>query len=277
MNVNRNDFSGKTSVPGGEYGEIHVSGSGRVNGDLSCEELHTSGVTTVEGKLNCRGRVSTSGSCKISGDAVAQEMTTSGSCRCEGNFEIKGKADTSGSFTCRGNLKALELKSSGSTKAGGDAKLGSAVTSGSLTVGGSLTAGDLKTSGKLEVGKDCEAERFEASGLINIGGLLNAEEIVIQLVGPMDSRVGSIGCDKLEVSWKRGGMSLLDNLFGLKTGGTLTTGTVEGDFISLSHVRADCVRGRDIHIGEGCEICLVEYSGELSVEPSSKIGTRNKI
>ena len=36
-------ISGSSSMPGGEYGKVSISGAGKVQGSLKCEELHCSG------------------------------------------------------------------------------------------------------------------------------------------------------------------------------------------------------------------------------------------
>ena len=33
-------ISGSSTMPGGEYGSVSISGAGKVNGSLKCEELH---------------------------------------------------------------------------------------------------------------------------------------------------------------------------------------------------------------------------------------------
>ena len=46
-------ISGASSMPGGEYRRVSISGAGRVNGSLKCEELHCSGASNVQGDVDC--------------------------------------------------------------------------------------------------------------------------------------------------------------------------------------------------------------------------------
>ena len=51
-------ISGSSTMPGGEYGSVSISGAGKVNGSLKCEELHCSGAAKVQGatwtaRANC--------------------------------------------------------------------------------------------------------------------------------------------------------------------------------------------------------------------------------
>ena len=46
-------ISGSSTMPGGEYGSVSISGAGKVNGSLKCEELHCSGAAKVQGDVDC--------------------------------------------------------------------------------------------------------------------------------------------------------------------------------------------------------------------------------
>ena len=45
-------ISGASSMPGGEYGRVSISGAGKVQGSLKCEELHCSGAAKVHGDVD---------------------------------------------------------------------------------------------------------------------------------------------------------------------------------------------------------------------------------
>ncbi|MCL0069946.1 hypothetical protein M1O56_05235 [Dehalococcoidia bacterium] len=59
--------------------------------------------------------------------------------------------------------------------------------------------------------------------------------------------------------------------------GILETELIEGDEILLEWTRAKTVRGKQIVIGEGCEIERVEYSESLEVDESARVGERVKL
>lgn len=233
--------SGALHVDGGDYNEVHVSGSIKVDGNITCETLRCSGATKIGGALDCKGELSNSGSVKVGG-AVSL-----------------GTARISGSFSCEGDLRCEgSLRASGSVRCGGDLRVGEGHFSGACSVGGGVHAGSLACSGKLTAEKDVEAEEFQSSGRLEIHGLLNAERIEISADGTSD--VGDIGGGTILV--RRDGRVFC---FGIGRRG-LRVRTIEGDRVELEYTQAKVVRGKYVRIGAGCEIDRVEYSGDLSVE-----------
>jgi len=56
----------------------------------------------------------------------------------------------------------------------------------------------------------------------------------------------------------------------------LKVDTIRGDTIELENTDAKSVLGKDITIGEGCDIDTVTYSGTLTVHPSAKVKSEDK-
>lgn len=232
-------FSGSGVLPGGNYGRLNFSGSGRLTGDVKCDSLRASG-----------------------------------SIKCDGNIDCLGEVRSSGSVNCSGSVNAASFKTSGSVKIGGGFGGKSIHVSGSLTVETDIKADSIRTRGAVTAGGDCEAEKFFSAGKLRIGGLLNADAIEIHL-DTAESTVSSIGCETIEVT--RGNITgVMDNL-GIKgLGGMLTTESIEGDTIRLENTTAKIVRGRDVYIGNGCNIDVIEYSNKCEVSGNSTIGdTKN--
>ena len=71
-------ISGSSTMPGGEYGSVSISGAGKVNGSLKCEELHCSGAAKVQGDVDCAGELHTSGAGKIAGSVRCGSLSASG-------------------------------------------------------------------------------------------------------------------------------------------------------------------------------------------------------
>ena len=259
MSEKNSSISGVGTIASGEYGQIHLSGSGTITGDVVCEGLQTSGSSHAKGKVECRGAVVTSGAFHGEGDVKAVEVHTSGSSHFGGNLTVDKRIKTSGSTRVEGNLEVE-----------------SAETSGSLSVGGNLNASKLHTSGKLEVGKDCAAEEFSSSGRLDIGGLLNAGTVEIELSSTADSMVREIGGEKITVTWKPA-LSLLNRIFGASRNTMLETEVIEGDEVKLEQTRVKVVRGRDVTIGAGCYAKLVEYSGVLRVADGATVEQQVKV
>ena len=238
MSYNLNT-SGAMRIQGGEYGDARVSGSLKVEGDLSCDTLYCSGSTKIDGSLSCKGAVECSGAVKVTGDAKMGSLSHSGSFACEGDADCE-----------------QSMESSGSTKISGDLKLGDGRFSGSCAVGGTVHAASLRCSGRLRAGKDVEAESFVSSGAMEIGGLLNAEKIEISLGGVCEA--ADIGCSTILVKkdWR---------VFSFSRA-ALRVKSIEGDHVELLATRAEVVRGKYVRIGKGCEIGRVEYSEDLEID-----------
>lgn len=213
MNKNNMHISGSGTIAAGDYGSIHVSGSGRINGSVTCADLHCSGSATAEG-----------------------DVISSGDVKCSGSFHGSGK------------VEAALVSCSGSAK-----------------VDGGIKADTIKADGAIKAA-NMEAERIVVSGACGVPGLMNAETIEIKLGGRCT--VGSIGCGKLTV---KPGIGCERFLLGCKRDDLLEVGTIEGDEIELENTTADIVRGKNIIIGKNCTIKTVEYSQNLTVNPSSEV------
>ncbi|MDW7656895.1 MAG: hypothetical protein SCM11_06945 [Bacillota bacterium] len=273
--MDKMSFSGRGTLNAGTYGEISFSGSGRINGDIVCEELDACGAVSSSGSVDCSGPVSCSGSFHCQGSLKARVFDGSGSTRIDGDAEIIENCDCSGSIHVGGSFTGGKLDCSGSVQVGGSINRGSVDSSGSLKVGHDLKGTSVDTSGRIEIGGDCEVESFESSGMVNIKGLLNADRIEIRL-GGRDSNIREVGGDHITV--RRSEANTFLGLFRSSPGsGMLVVDSIEGDDITLENTRAKIVRGSKINIGSGCEIDLVEYSDTCMVDANSKVGKRNKL
>lgn len=234
-------ISGSGTSCGGKYNEVSISGSGKINGNLECVDFKTSG------------------SSKVIGDLKAGTIKISGSARVEGNVEVE-EMKVSGSAHVTGQIKCQSIKINGSTH-----------------IGGNLYAEEVTIAGSAHIEKNCEAECFKASGSFKILGLLNAGEVNIRIGG--NCNVQEIGGEHIEVRVSPLDNSIfrkvIDKMFNTK--GELTTSLIEGDEIYLQNTNAKIVRGNHITIGEGCNIGLVEYSGEIIVAEGSVVGQQKKV
>ena len=132
-------ISGSSTMPGGEYDRVSISGSGTVQGDLRCQSLSCSGSARVQGDVDCAGEVRSSGSSKVTGSITCESLSCSGAVKCEGSILSRGRIHSSGA----------------------------------MKVSGSLEGGEVDVSGGVE------AEAVRISGMAGIPGLLNAETVEI--------------------------------------------------------------------------------------------------
>jgi cytoskeletal protein CcmA (bactofilin family) len=240
MNNNDIKISGSGCSNGGKCNNVIISGSGTINGDLECINFKTSGSSKVVGNLKA-DIIKISGSTKIEGDIEVEDMRVSGSSHITGQ------------------VKCQSVKINGSTR-----------------IEGSLYGEEVSITGSAHIEKNCEVESFKASGSFKIQGLLNAGQVIINLGGK--SSVKEIGGEHIEIR-----VSVIDNFFFKKvidkmfnTKGELTTELIEGDEIYLENTIAKIVRGNNVTIGDGCNIGLIEYSGEINISSDSMVKEQKK-
>ncbi len=244
-------ISGSGSIPGGEYENIRISGSGSCHGDIKCESFHGSGSSHCDGSVGCEDDFHTSGSCHVKGDVKAESIHCSGSQHVAGNMEAETTLHTSGSCHIGKNC---------------------------------ISHGELRASGSFSVGGEVEAEKVIFSGVVNCEGLVNAEEISMNLGARNPSRVGALGGSNIVVEYGRfsDGENIGCYFFGIRLGRSKPTegrkGTIlrvkesiEGDEITLEGVETPLVVGKDIRLGDGCRIGTVRYSGVLEVSENAVV------
>lgn len=233
-------ISGSGAVPAGEYGNIKISGSGRLYGRVRCESFFASGSSKGE-TIECGGEFKISGSGSFLENVRAGEVFVSGSFTCGGDLSADGVIKCSGSMKCKKNIKSDAFYLSGSASVAGD----------------------------------IEAETVKASGVLNCTGLLNAEEISIKFDRGME--IGSIGGSRITVLRDRR-VGVFFNLFSFgKPVGVVRVGAIEGDNIELENVSAPVVTGRNVKIGAGCEIDLVQYRDEVEISDKATVGRTEKV
>ena len=132
-------ISGSSVMPGGEYGKVSISGSGKIQGSVKCD------------------RLACSGSGKVAGDVVAQTVACSGAAQVEGSLDCREKLSTSGSFSCTGAIQAQEIHCSGSFHAKGK-----------------VAGGDFRISGAFQAEQGVHCRDFRASGACQVQGDLEA-------------------------------------------------------------------------------------------------------
>lgn len=244
--------SGSGSIPGGEYENVRISGSGKCHGNIKCISFHASGSSRCAGNVECTEGFHVSGSGHVEGDVKA------------GNFHCSGSAHIDGSAEAETEFHA----------------------SGSCHVGKSCVShGKLHASGSLSVDGEIEAESVRISGVLHCKGLLNAEEIEMKLGRRNSSRVGAIGGSRIVVEYGlEGGGGFY--LFGLRFGRVQENGkniilrveeSIEGDEMTLEGVETPLVVGKNIRIGDGCRIGTVRYSGVLEVSETATVEHSEKI
>ena len=232
-------INGDGSLSGGAYGAVTINGAGTVNGDIDCTEYRINGAGTHNGRL------------------LAQTVTVNGT----------------GSFN--GELQANAVTVNGDMSVRDGAGVGQLTIKGNASFGGSIASHDVVVRGFLKTGGDCESESFSCEGAFTVAGLLNAGVVDIRLYGPCSAR--EIGGERITVRQPGGGFSSFTQIFTFWAEKRLTADTIEGDDVTLELTTAKIVRGRNVSIGEGCRIDLVEHSGSCTVAPGATVGEARQI
>ncbi|MGO9481829.1 MAG: hypothetical protein ACLP05_08630 [Candidatus Kryptoniota bacterium] len=234
---------GDNSATGGSYNNAKIIGESVINGNLDC--------------LNFK---------------------CVGSSRIEGNMKAN-HARIVGSVSITGSLETDDIRIAGNVDTNGDVKAANLLLTGGLDIKGGVKSGNIRLTGYSTIKRNCEAETFRSEGPLNIGGLLTADDVDIRIHSRC--RVSEIGGER--ICARRGHYSKLRNI--IKSlfipadyfKGELVVDSIEGDDIRLEDTKARTVRGKNVVIGEGCEIDSLEYTGECRINGRSMVKEKKKV
>lgn len=233
-------ISGSGTIPGGEFNNVKIAGSGKITGNVKANLISISGSGSSEGNL------------------------------------ISNSIKISGSFKCNGTVNATEvIKVAGS---GNFLKLveGKDITiSGSASFGGKVKFENMTIAGSSIIKDNCEGKNFRSNGKLEISTLLSADMISIS---PYENcYVKEIGGEKITVIPEKVNSISFKSLFysfSSDKPGILSSDIIEGDKIYLENTKCKIVRGHDIEIGPKCDIEKIEYTGTLSLNEKSTVGEK---
>lgn len=130
-------IAGRGTVPAGEYDKVSLSGSGRLFGEVRCNNFSASGASKGE-SITCAERFKVSGASSFSGQVKAKNVRTAGS------------------FSCGTLVAEEQLSASGSLRVGGDLQAASVHIAGGLECNGTLCAKETE----LQADKEMRLERI---------------------------------------------------------------------------------------------------------------------
>ena len=111
-------IAGKGTVPAGEYDKVSISGSGRLFGEVRCNNFSASGSTKGE-SVTCAEHFKISGSSSFSGSAKAQNIRAAGSFSCDGDLIAEEQIHMSGSLRVGGDLQGASVRIAGELECNG--------------------------------------------------------------------------------------------------------------------------------------------------------------
>ena len=207
----------------------------------------------------------------VNNDIECVELDCNGSGILNGNV-ISEKAKVNGHARFRGKIDTQNLKIDGSARIDKNLTAEKLKVSGKATIGGKVKCEEIKIQGTFTVGGDCEAEIFQAESQFTIGGLLNADEVNLKLFGACFAK--EIGGQTITIKAKG---SLVGNLLKSFFKPQLETELIEGDKIEIENTIAKIVRGNQVKIGPNCQIGLVEYTEECSIDKKAVVAENKKV
>ena len=237
-------ISGSGQIASGEYNNVSINGSAKINGYIRCLNFSCAGSARAFDKIECENGFSAAGSFKSDSEIKADTLSFDGSFSCGGNITSNVDMSCSGSMKC----------------------------------GGSIKAGAISVDGLANINGDVEAETVKVFGVLNCGGLLNAESIEIRFKNGME--IGSIGGSRINIYPENFKRKIKLPLFSSLIKGASAVrvnNSIEGDSIALEGVVTPRVSGRIVAISDGCEIDLVQYSEQIEISPNAKVGKTEKI
>jgi cytoskeletal protein CcmA (bactofilin family) len=232
---------GVGNATGGEFNEVSINGQGDVEGSVVCTRFSLNGEGTINGPVRTQ------------------------------------EGSVIGTTTIKGTLDADRFKFFGTARVEGDAAVKNLTIDGTVTINGGVKCDTLNLRGTTIIHGDCNAEKLECKGSFTIDGLLNAGKIDITLYG--STKAKEIGGETVRVRKQTGPIADMVNalLQRLDFQQRLVADTIEGDEVTLEYTKARIVRGNNVHLGQGCEVDLVEYKGTLDQALGAMVKEAKKV
>ncbi|GAA0363340.1 polymer-forming cytoskeletal protein [Bacillus horti] len=231
--------------------KLSIQGIGSASGG-EFDKVHVNGKGTIDGDVDCQ-EFDLNGAGTVHGDIKSEAFRVNGSASIDGKVEVEdGRLDGATKLQHELIFKSFEVN-------------------GSITVGGFVQGEKMNVKGRLKAGGNCEVDDFKLEGAFKINGLLSADHVDAVLYGQSNAR--EIGGQKIVVKRQRKVLSIFQAFF--KT--NLKVELIEGDDIELENTEADKVCGKNVVIGENCNIGIVEYSGTISKHKNSVVQESKKV
>lgn len=186
-------IAGDGSLPGGEYGDVVVNGSGTIGGPLDSTTLRVNGSGSARGDVKSETIV-VNGAASFAGSVQTTGLDVNGQASIQGGAGV-GKLQVRGSLDVAGGVRSHDADVRGEIKVGGDFETDSLTGEGRFMVSGMLNAGTIdfklhSRSGAREIG----GERIVVSEPTGISRFATffADRLLV---------VDSIEADSLDLEW----------------------------------------------------------------------------
>ncbi|MDQ0172450.1 polymer-forming cytoskeletal protein [Paenibacillus tundrae] len=269
----RNDLNvtGSRKTTGGHYNRVNIDGMAKLDGDLDCTSLNVNGTLKIYGALYTES-VTVNGMAKVEGELQTTSLDVNGTMGVHGPARAE-TTTVNGMCTINGPLVSSRVRVDGMTTINGALATPELTVNGKCNVRGRVDSERIDIGGMATIDGDVQGESISVQGNLKVGGLLNADTVEIRLYTSSSAR--EVGGERIDI--RRRERSGFWKALGLGGAPSFRAELIEGDEIMLEDTEADTVRGTRVHIGRGCNIRLVEYSGDLSVDPEARIGRIEQI
>lgn len=218
--------------------EIHISGSGRVQGSVEADIMSISGSAKVEGSVSVKEKLTSSGSLRAGGDILSE------------------KIDSSGALEAR-SVKASTLKTSGGTKVENGIEAEKMSSSGMLTAS-TVICGDLNISGTMKA-ETIKGGKMRIHGAI-VSAEVEAESFELESMG-WGTSIDRLAADSIVITSRK-------RL--LLSGRQVDIVEIRGKKVDLENVNCGRIFAEAAVIGDSCNVDYVE-AREISISEGANV------
>lgn len=218
-----------------------------------------------------------------------ENLTINGYTETEKNLTIENLT-VNGFFKCTGNFSCREFVCKGTTRLTGDVSIDNLTCKGALLSSGekAIKANRIVCSGAVKISSDIQADMFDVKGSFTIknDGCIKARSInaegSVAINNTIDAEtINSFGfiyaetiiAKSIYIRSKKTPVSKALKQEGVDT----TLPLIIGDEVELVNVKAEEVKGKYVKIGANCRIDRVEYSKNIEIDESAKVGETVRI
>ncbi|HAN08979.1 MAG TPA: hypothetical protein DCP90_00015 [Clostridiales bacterium] len=219
-----------------------INGMGKYTENCEQEFIDLNGMVTVDESLECK-KAKLDGIIKINNDLIAEEQ-----------IEQKGQLKVGNSI----KAAVIELK-------------------GQATINNSIVGKNIKTDGTINVKKVLFDEKCNMKGLITTEQIKGEKNSTLQIQGRMSADKVEAGNVFINVRGK-GSKAKIGTIIAGKLEITNESKTTEliikkigADKVFVEYAEVQSIKGRDIEIGAGCIVDMVQYSDSIKISPESAV------
>lgn len=231
-------ISGSGTLTNPDANEIHISGSGRIEGSLRADRMKVSGSAKIEGSARISDELSSSGSIKLGGELICGKVDSSGAISAS-SMKIKD-FNSSGGATIKEEIESELIHSSGMLNAS------------------EITCQELEISGIVKA-ENVSCKKIKAQGAFTSSSV-KSEFFELQSMG-WETKIESLHSDVVAISPKK--RILLSNY-------QAKIGEIKGRKVEIEGVKCGRIMADMVVIGDNCTVDYVEAE-KISISDGASV------